>query len=144
MPWIPGLNYYSQQRDSKHNSGVNVKSSPILRNNTDQLYSQWSEWTPCSVTCGRGIISRTRTCLKSMYNSRGVLVPLCHGEFSEHKICNLQDFWHRTATAGSDVVQSGRPIFDDFFQHLWPYISNNTANVVFQMVKRLWLIRIDQ
>ncbi|GFV74699.1 hypothetical protein TNCV_1178361 [Trichonephila clavipes] len=52
--------------------------------------------------------------------------------------------WSRTATAGSDVVQSGRPIFDDFFQHLWPYIGNNTANVVFQMVKRLWLIRIDQ
>ncbi|GFU04980.1 hypothetical protein TNCV_1290761 [Trichonephila clavipes] len=50
----------------------------------------------------------------------------------------------RTATAVSDVVQSGRPIFDDFFQHLWPYIGNNMANVVFQMVKRLWLIRIDQ
>ncbi|GFX85142.1 hypothetical protein TNCV_1646891 [Trichonephila clavipes] len=49
-----------------------------------------------------------------------------------------------TDTAGSDVVQSGRPIFDDFFQHLWPYIGNNTANVVFQMVKRVWLIRIDQ
>ncbi|GFV05869.1 hypothetical protein TNCV_2552361 [Trichonephila clavipes] len=63
----------------------------------------------------------------------------------------VQDLWThlpqdniRTATAGSDVVQSGRPIFDDFFQHLWPYIGNNTANVVFQMVKRLWLIRIDQ
>ncbi|GFU67131.1 hypothetical protein TNCV_3675451 [Trichonephila clavipes] len=50
----------------------------------------------------------------------------------------------KTATAGSDVVQSGRPIFDDFFQHLWPYIGNNTANVAFQMVTRLWLIRIDQ
>ncbi|GFY12980.1 hypothetical protein TNCV_665461 [Trichonephila clavipes] len=37
---------------------------------------------------------------------------------------------------------SGRPIFDDFFQHLYPYIGNNTANVVFQMVKSLWLIRI--
>ncbi|GFT23333.1 hypothetical protein TNCV_2016251 [Trichonephila clavipes] len=49
-----------------------------------------------------------------------------------------------TATAGSDVVQSGRPIFDDFFQHLWPYIGNNTKKVVFQIVKRLWLIRIDQ
>ncbi|GFW24778.1 transposase [Trichonephila clavipes] len=49
-----------------------------------------------------------------------------------------------TATVGSDVVQSGCPIFDDFFQHLWPYIGNNTANVVFQMVERLWLIRIDQ
>ncbi|GFU88771.1 transposable element Tcb1 transposase [Trichonephila clavipes] len=53
-------------------------------------------------------------------------------------------FLRLTATAGSDVVQSGRPIFDDFFQHLRPYIGNNTANVVFQMVKRLWLIRIDQ
>ncbi|GFW86316.1 hypothetical protein TNCV_4331001 [Trichonephila clavipes] len=49
-----------------------------------------------------------------------------------------------TATAGLDVVKSGRPIFDHFFQHLWPYIGNNTANVVFQMAKRLWLIRIDQ
>ncbi|GFT30441.1 rho GTPase-activating protein 45 [Trichonephila clavipes] len=53
-------------------------------------------------------------------------------------------FSSRTATADSDVAQSERPIFDDFFQHLWPYIGNNTANVVFQMVKRLWLIRIDQ
>ncbi|GFW34513.1 hypothetical protein TNCV_1463641 [Trichonephila clavipes] len=53
-------------------------------------------------------------------------------------------FVNQTATAASDVVQSGRPIFDDFFQHLWPYIGNNKANVVFQMVKRLWLIRIDQ
>ncbi|GFV82000.1 HTH_Tnp_Tc3_2 domain-containing protein [Trichonephila clavipes] len=43
----------------------------------------------------------------------------------------------RTATAGSDVVQSGSPIFDDFFQHLWPYIGNNTANVVFQMETRM-------
>ncbi|GFW83675.1 hypothetical protein TNCV_667881 [Trichonephila clavipes] len=49
-----------------------------------------------------------------------------------------------TVTASSDVVQTGRLIFDDFFQHLWPYIGYITANVVFQMVKRLWLIRIDQ
>ncbi|GFX35016.1 hypothetical protein TNCV_2329561 [Trichonephila clavipes] len=57
-------------------------------------------------------------------------------------LCTDASPW--TATASSDVVQSLRPIFDDFFQHLWPYIGNNTANVVFQMVKRLWLIRIDQ
>ncbi|GFW68056.1 hypothetical protein TNCV_1618171 [Trichonephila clavipes] len=62
-----------------------------------------------------------------------------------HRSCqSIPDGILWTATAGSDVVQSGRPIFDDFFQHLWPYIGNNTANVVFQMVKRLWLIRIDQ
>ncbi|GFW29888.1 uncharacterized protein TNCV_2673381 [Trichonephila clavipes] len=56
----------------------------------------------------------------------------------------LEKFHFECKRTGSDVVQSGRPIFDDFFQHLWPYIGNNTANVVFQMVKRLWLIRIDQ
>ncbi|GFW87712.1 hypothetical protein TNCV_4486771 [Trichonephila clavipes] len=57
--------------------------------------------------------------------------------------CNRKlQIW--TAMVGSVVVESGRPNFDDFFQHLWPYIGNNTANVVFQMVKRLWLIRIDQ
>ncbi|GFV27456.1 hypothetical protein TNCV_4285311 [Trichonephila clavipes] len=58
--------------------------------------------------------------------------------------CSRPWFSWWTATAGSDVDQSVRPIFDDFFQHLWPYIGNNTANVVFQMVKRLWLILIDQ
>ncbi|GFW31909.1 hypothetical protein TNCV_5040781 [Trichonephila clavipes] len=64
---------------------------------------------------------------------------------SEYLLSKAMNFIvQKTATAGSDGVQSGRPIFDDFFQHLWPYIGNNTANVVFQMVKRLWLIRIDQ
>ncbi|GFV46831.1 hypothetical protein TNCV_4856961 [Trichonephila clavipes] len=59
-------------------------------------------------------------------------------------IATLRSSALMNATAGSDVVQSGRPIFDDFFQHLWRYIGNNTVNVVFQTVKRLWLIRIDQ
>ncbi|GFV27920.1 ATP-dependent DNA helicase [Trichonephila clavipes] len=45
-----------------------------------------------------------------------------------------------TVMAGSDVVQSGRPIFDDFFQHLRPYIGKNTVNGVFQMIKQSELI----
>ncbi|GFW98611.1 uncharacterized protein TNCV_2757901 [Trichonephila clavipes] len=76
--------------------------------------------------------ARRNTQIQSMENGRSIIIDA-------GVMCKL-----RTATAGSDVVQSGRPIFDDFFQHLWPYIDNNTANVVFQMVKRLWLIRIDQ
>ncbi|GFY26227.1 adhesion G protein-coupled receptor B2 [Trichonephila clavipes] len=66
--------------------------------------------------------------------------------YSKNNLTVIKSCWfmYTTVTAGSDVVQSGRPIFDDFFQHLWPYIGNNTANVVFQMVKRLWLLRIDQ
>ncbi|GFT50267.1 adhesion G protein-coupled receptor B2 [Trichonephila clavipes] len=54
----------------------------------------------------------------NFFNSKDNLVAL-HFKY---------DFWHRTAKAGSNGVQSGRPIFDDFFQHLWPYIGNNTAN----------------
>ncbi|GFW05354.1 histone-lysine N-methyltransferase SETMAR [Trichonephila clavipes] len=47
---------------------------------------------------------------------------------------NFGSYVERTATASSDVVQSGRPIFDDFFQHLWPYIGNNMANAVTKRV----------
>ncbi|GFU97290.1 hypothetical protein TNCV_4162541 [Trichonephila clavipes] len=43
-----------------------------------------------------------------------------------------------------DVVNLDVQFSMTFSQHLWPYIGNNTANVVFQMVKRLWLIHIDQ
>ncbi|GFY00169.1 hypothetical protein TNCV_2835261 [Trichonephila clavipes] len=71
---------------------------------------------------------------------RTVSFPLCANDIPLERDFDIA----MTATAGSDVVQSGRPIFDDFFQHLWPYIGNNTANIVFQMVKRLWLIRIHQ
>ncbi|GFT15569.1 protein RRP5 homolog [Trichonephila clavipes] len=72
--------------------------------------------------------------------------PDVMGKFAylEHEHGDIERSLSLTATAGSDVVQSGRPIFDNFFQHLWPYIGNKTANVVFQMVKRLWLIHIDQ
>ncbi|GFU34814.1 adhesion G protein-coupled receptor B2 [Trichonephila clavipes] len=86
----------------------------------------------------------------------GVKKASCNDEFREPRSDTVDqkdnlvalhfkyDFWQRTATADSDVVQSGSPIFDDFFQPLWPSIGNNTTNVVFQMVKRLWLIHIDQ
>ncbi|GFW48708.1 hypothetical protein TNCV_4242891 [Trichonephila clavipes] len=76
---------------------------------------------------------------------KGLAKNGCQKCFDElYKLRQKRAVAQGTATAGSDVVQSGRPVFDDFFQHLWPYIGNNTANVVFQMVKRFWLIRIDQ
>ncbi|GFV38842.1 uncharacterized protein TNCV_1004841 [Trichonephila clavipes] len=78
----------------------------------------------------------------SMYLKTGMCY-LCR-ETDEDSATSFKTKNERTATAGLNVVQSGRPIFDDFFQHLWPYIGYNTANVVFQIVKRLWLIRIHQ
>ncbi|GFX05390.1 uncharacterized protein TNCV_4076501 [Trichonephila clavipes] len=59
-----------------------------------------------------------------------------------HHDCSIQEWKNCHGWLGCSPIWTS--IFDDFFHHLWPYIGNNTANVVFQMVKRLWLIRIDQ
>ncbi|GFY26171.1 hypothetical protein TNCV_354871 [Trichonephila clavipes] len=91
-----------------------------------------------------GVSKNTNKRVKTAYRNLGVLVILCPIPVYENKKKSMSYLLLETATAGSDVVQSGRPIFDGFLPHLWPYISNNTVNVVFQMVKRLWLIRIDQ
>ncbi|GFW04045.1 uncharacterized protein TNCV_2051611 [Trichonephila clavipes] len=68
----------------------------------------------------------------------------CDGLLDDWSVEGVLNLVFMTATAGSDVVQCGHPIFDYFFQPLRLYIGNNTANVVFQMVKRLLLTRIDQ
>ncbi|GFV58774.1 hypothetical protein TNCV_3731121 [Trichonephila clavipes] len=93
----------------------------------------------CKRKVAAGLAYRT-----NQWRGRGRVLFEVYGSLRELPSVNLEYPKRRTATAGSDVVQSGRPIFDDFFQHLWPYIGNNTASVVFKMVKRLWLIRIDQ
>ncbi|GFU63494.1 uncharacterized protein TNCV_5047331 [Trichonephila clavipes] len=90
---------------------------------------------PLQSECGEKFISEASTAVISFS-------PYSVSKRAKHHLALPMK--HMTATAGLDVIQSGRPIFDDFFQHLWPYIGNNAANVVFQMVKRLWLIRIDQ
>ncbi|GFX17520.1 hypothetical protein TNCV_3411201 [Trichonephila clavipes] len=79
-------------------------------------------------------------------NARNVISVEVRPQLAETYGANVMSdiMMTKTVMAGSDVVQSGCPIVDDFFQHLWPYIGNNTAKVVFQMVKRLWRIRIDQ
>ncbi|GFV13908.1 hypothetical protein TNCV_523851 [Trichonephila clavipes] len=104
-----------------------------------------------SPTLGRGsksVPNRPRVALQCDLKIRVAQMKRGHVQLCQKECSSSSATEHgyegRTATADSDVVQSGRPIFDDFFQHLWPYIGNNTANVVFQMVKRLWLIRIDQ
>ncbi|GFU33448.1 hypothetical protein TNCV_4362581 [Trichonephila clavipes] len=99
---------------------------PPLRESKDMLKSDWCY-------CGFIACSERSDTMETAYSMVGTAKRFFGGYI--HVM---------TATAGSDVVQSRRPIFDDFFQHLWPYIGNNTANVVFQMIKRLWLIRIDQ
>ncbi|XP_052261338.1 mucin-like protein [Dreissena polymorpha] len=49
-------------------------------------FTQWSLWNICSVTCGSGVTSRTRTCTNPTREGSGA--P-CTGDTSETKTCTL-------------------------------------------------------
>ncbi|EDO33872.1 predicted protein, partial [Nematostella vectensis] len=48
-------------------------------------WSNWSNWTTCSVTCSGGVQSRTRFCLNPF---RGLDRPACRGDNREERNCN--------------------------------------------------------
>ncbi|GFV24652.1 hypothetical protein TNCV_3339681 [Trichonephila clavipes] len=111
----------------------NVKKPEKVARNLADIFSLLGAAPILQFDNGRDLVNNVETSLKDFLGN------------TEDRPWETSSFTKPgTAMAGSDVVQSGSPIFDDFFQHFWPYIGNNTANVVFQMVKRLWLIRIDQ
>ncbi|XP_075454212.1 adhesion G protein-coupled receptor B3 isoform X9 [Ascaphus truei] len=48
------------------------------------VWEEWSPWSLCSFTCGRGQRTRTRTCTPPQYGGR-----LCDGPEMQHKPCNI-------------------------------------------------------
>ncbi|XP_078487952.1 uncharacterized protein LOC100179634 isoform X3 [Ciona intestinalis] len=58
-------------------SECNVQDCPFWR--------AWSSWTLCPVTCGGGLISRSRTCMNGDPGDVG-----CEGAISESSICNSE------------------------------------------------------
>ena len=48
----------------------------------DGVWLQWSQFTPCSVTCGRGVISRVRECVAPRHGGKQ-----CQGESEEREMC---------------------------------------------------------
>lgn len=59
----------------------NTQHCPI-----DGKWSSWSEWSACSVTCGSGIHSRTRTCTPPQYGGKD-----CEGSSTEVNVCLKSD-----------------------------------------------------
>lgn len=58
-------------------------NSPVqnTRQSNNDYWNAWAEWSPCSVTCGAGVITRSRWC-RSPYGS-------CEGEDFEEEKCQL-------------------------------------------------------
>ena len=49
----------------------------------DRLWSQWSDWDSCSVSCGGGLMKRTRTCKGPDFTG-----AKCIGPFEEITSCS--------------------------------------------------------
>lgn len=54
----------------------------------DDKWSEWSDWKPCSVTCGSGTKKRSRACNNPPPDLEG---RPCLGAYEETSICNTDD-----------------------------------------------------
>ncbi|XP_078083679.1 hemicentin-1-like [Mustelus asterias] len=89
-------------------------------------FSQWLDWGPCSVTCGRGIEERIRLCDNPLPANGG---RPCHGWDVESRQCNAKpcpvdgqwtvwNSWSRcSVSCGGGVHQRSRSCFDPPPQH---------------------------
>ncbi|XP_037391219.1 adhesion G protein-coupled receptor B2 isoform X4 [Pygocentrus nattereri] len=48
------------------------------------LWEEWSPWSLCSVTCGRGSRTRSRSCVAALHGGKG-----CGGPEVQTKLCNI-------------------------------------------------------
>jgi len=51
----------------------------------DATWSDWTDWSVCSLTCGGGTQSRSRTCTRALHGGRD-----CVGEATETQACKEQ------------------------------------------------------
>uniref|UniRef100_H2Y3E3 Hemicentin-1 n=1 Tax=Ciona intestinalis TaxID=7719 RepID=H2Y3E3_CIOIN len=65
---------------------IGEPSESVVCNSGDcPFWRAWGSWTPCPVTCGGGLISRSRTCINGDPGDVG-----CEGAITESSICNSQ------------------------------------------------------
>lgn len=76
----------------------------------DGGWSEWTKYTPCTVNCGKGIVSRTRTCTNPAPKFGGAL---CVGLEHEEKECNsgvscpVHGFWSNWLPWGACSASCG-------------------------------------
>ncbi|XP_072494284.1 ADAMTS-like protein 2 [Notamacropus eugenii] len=54
-------------------------------------WGEWSSWSTCSRTCGRGVMSRERHCLQQkLLTSQGTSSIMCIGQSKDYHLCHQQ------------------------------------------------------
>eukprot|EP00105_Crassostrea_gigas_P005928 XP_011419685.1 PREDICTED: coadhesin isoform X2 [Crassostrea gigas] len=65
---------------------LNAVQTRTCQASVDGGFSEWAMWTPCSRTCGHGLMSRRRTCTNPVPTRNG---RNCTGTYSENTVCSI-------------------------------------------------------
>lgn len=77
-PYYNGRNCSGVWSDAEN---CNKKQCPI-----NGIFSNWSTWSKCSVSCGQGFKQRLRTCLGPFYGGK-----YCRGNDTDNELCFLKN-----------------------------------------------------
>ena len=82
----PGMGSMSQgeQQETYENGGKTIH----MQGDNDIGFTPWSDWTHCSVSCGHGITTRSRSCI-SAFNAVGI-DNSCLGPKVQTKRCRIR------------------------------------------------------
>lgn len=98
----PFYNGKECEGDKYEEDGCSPEPCPI-----DGVWREWSRYSECSVTCGRGAITRFRECVEPVHDGAD-----CPGEATESRTCERKDCpmdgeWSEWEKWGSCLVTCG-------------------------------------
>ncbi|XP_061460088.1 ADAMTS-like protein 2 isoform X2 [Rhineura floridana] len=114
-------------------SQENLPASNSLEEGSDvtaHWWGEWTQWTACTRTCGGGVKSQERHCLRQRRKSvMGLANKTCTGTSKRYQLCKVQcppngrSFREEQCTSFNSHVYSGRtyqwkPLYPDDYVHI--------------------------